>query len=261
MNYDDARALIASGTPCSVCGKPATDAHHLQHKGMGGRGVKAEGDPDDATPLCRTCHTDHHDQGTLRLRRNPSGALLFMARGKTASRLHVRDGSWHAAREGVDPDAVDELPPDDDLAEIEAQIAEAYAALTKAAGSSWRDIAEAVIEHERLCIERLGKREGRTRARRWREEAAIADATASNMRTVVRHVPRDKCREASQAVQVELAKAIKQKRAPIDDLIASAEVLTKSAFVALYWPKPEPVPTPRVDCPLGLSCAHPKEEA
>ena len=46
---------------CLRCSQPAGDAHHRLHKRMGGRGDKAPASAHDTDPLCRACHTDHHD--------------------------------------------------------------------------------------------------------------------------------------------------------------------------------------------------------
>jgi len=52
--------------PCSICGAPADDAHHLIGVGnMGGMGTKAS----DVLvmPLCRGCHTELHREPDLHL--------------------------------------------------------------------------------------------------------------------------------------------------------------------------------------------------
>lgn len=46
---------------CLRCSQPAGDAHHRLHKRMGGRGDKAPPSAHDTDPLCRPCHSDHHD--------------------------------------------------------------------------------------------------------------------------------------------------------------------------------------------------------
>lgn len=54
FNYDE-----SSFIPCQVCQRKATDIHHIQPKGMGGRK-----DADIITnliALCRDCHNKAHD--------------------------------------------------------------------------------------------------------------------------------------------------------------------------------------------------------
>lgn len=70
---------------CVVCGRPATDQHHVVQKGMGG--VPAEVERRIPTvSLCRRCHTEVH-QGHIKFRYD-LGWLWSSG-----------DGIWHDCRE------------------------------------------------------------------------------------------------------------------------------------------------------------------
>jgi len=50
--------VVIRGLPCSYCGKGPSDAHHVGSRGMGLK------NPDSMViPLCRLCHSSHHDRG------------------------------------------------------------------------------------------------------------------------------------------------------------------------------------------------------
>ena len=46
--------------PCEVCGFEAVDVHHIYPKGMGGS--KTKDNIENLMGLCRTCHTEAHDE-------------------------------------------------------------------------------------------------------------------------------------------------------------------------------------------------------
>jgi hypothetical protein len=60
---DEAYLNTLRGTPCLVC-KRGSQAHHLQHVGERGVGMKS-GD-DWAVPLCHACHEQLHKFGDER---------------------------------------------------------------------------------------------------------------------------------------------------------------------------------------------------
>lgn len=74
--------------PCVACGHPVSDAHHVKGYGLSGMGAKAS----DLTafPLCRTCHSDLHDNG-----------WRFWERGHGSQWLFVQGTLMRALREGV----------------------------------------------------------------------------------------------------------------------------------------------------------------
>lgn len=45
--------------PCEVCGKPATDIHHIDARGMGGS--KTKDNIENLQALCRNCHIEYGD--------------------------------------------------------------------------------------------------------------------------------------------------------------------------------------------------------
>jgi len=49
--------------PCEVCGRGAVDLHHIEPKQMGG--TTRNYTTDDLMMLCRKCHSDFHDGGTI----------------------------------------------------------------------------------------------------------------------------------------------------------------------------------------------------
>ena len=49
---------IAEFVGCEVCGKPATDIHHVDNKGMGGS--KTKDYIENLIALCRSCHNKAH---------------------------------------------------------------------------------------------------------------------------------------------------------------------------------------------------------
>jgi hypothetical protein len=44
--------------PCLYCGKSPSDAHHVGSRGMGLKHADSM-----VIPLCRMCHSSHHDRG------------------------------------------------------------------------------------------------------------------------------------------------------------------------------------------------------
>lgn len=50
--------------PCEVCGKPATDIHHIEARGMGGS--KTKDNIENLQALCRTCHIEYGDISYLK---------------------------------------------------------------------------------------------------------------------------------------------------------------------------------------------------
>lgn len=72
MTTDDFLACIRDG-------KPAALEHHVEVRGMGGRGDKAPPTAHDKVPLCRGCHRDLHD--ALWDFRIEDGMVLLLAPG------------------------------------------------------------------------------------------------------------------------------------------------------------------------------------
>jgi 5-methylcytosine-specific restriction endonuclease McrA len=63
MVYLESRGLTKTDfIGCEVCGRPASDIHHIQPRGMGGS--KLRDTPDNLIALCRPCHTEA-DFGTV----------------------------------------------------------------------------------------------------------------------------------------------------------------------------------------------------
>lgn len=46
---------------CEVCGRYASDIHHIEERKMGGSDLLDT--PDNLMALCRSCHTGYHDYG------------------------------------------------------------------------------------------------------------------------------------------------------------------------------------------------------
>ena len=44
---------------CAVCGKLATNLHHILYKSQGGKD-----DESNLIPLCYNCHANHHDRNS-----------------------------------------------------------------------------------------------------------------------------------------------------------------------------------------------------
>lgn len=115
MRYDLIRSPRRLRLCCSLDGSPADDAHHLNLKGMGGRGPKADADNDDATPLCRKCHNLRHD-GLMALWRGDDGLLRYRLTEIGARRLRrrmpwVTDGLIYTALyEGMTLDDMPDIP-------------------------------------------------------------------------------------------------------------------------------------------------------
>jgi 5-methylcytosine-specific restriction endonuclease McrA len=59
MGYDPKQRFEDLQIPCEVCGRTATDVHHLHARGMGG--TTREYELKDLMGLCRICHEEHGD--------------------------------------------------------------------------------------------------------------------------------------------------------------------------------------------------------
>lgn len=87
--------------PCSRCGAPADDAHHVigLHWGLSGMGTTA---PDSyAMPVCRACHQDVHRLPELQ-RYQPGWLRHTIARGVRQFGGEIRDAlvqAWHFIEE------------------------------------------------------------------------------------------------------------------------------------------------------------------
>lgn len=270
MRYADIKQPSRLRLLCSLCACAATDAAHLDARGMGGRGDKAPDDADDATPLCRTCHDAEHKRGELVMKRHDSGQLWFTAKGRTARRLGSKEGQWRAALyEGKtfdDPIA----PPDEDAPDITEPLALCEAQVVgflAHEGEEWRKSAEAVALALDLFLATYPKREARERHKEWRQ--SFTDSTgqpvpldaseSSRMMTVVKHLPESAGRSLPKSKQYLVARAVKERVCPLDDALNAAQALSVSDLIAEWWPKADEVEPERVACPLGLACRHIKE--
>lgn len=269
MRYADIKAPRDLRVWCSVCGRAqATDAAHLDAKGMGGRGAKAPDDADDATPLCRTCHQAEHDLGELHMRRTPDGYLSFTAKGKTARRLGVGEGSWHIARHEMksldEPTDFEDAKPDiaGPLGLCEQQIVN----YMTHDGEEWRKSAEAVAlaldlflaTHDTAKAARAAHREWREQLQSPSGEPMPLDASeCSRMLTVVKHLGSEG-KGIAKSKQYLVARAVKQGIVPVEDGVALAESLSVSDLIAEWFDSEKPEPT-YIECPLGHRCKVTKE--
>lgn len=262
---------------CAVCGRPESsackvDEAHIDSKGMGGdpQGLRA-----DTTFLCSgmggnttpgTCHWMHHNQ-QLTIRRHDDGILWYCVTEEGAKHLKKRGmrahaGQWRPADyEDFDPDTVDERPDPpadlDSLAVIEGELRE----LDETEGRVYRYKAVRLAQARDLFLATYGK-EGGARFREWRAEAlGLGKSPASKLLTVADNLGEEAGRDLPAVHQYALARAVKAGNSVASCLAEIAGGMPLDDFLVTHGLKRERggCEVERVECPLGMTCNHPKE--
>ena len=236
----------------SIIGCPSDDAHHINHKGIGGRGEKAGDDADDATPLCRDLHALHHDSGGITFSRNNAGNLTFVANEKASEWLRRRGVRCHAGQvhtalyEGRTYDDAPDTPltGSDDAPDLTAEAA--FLAEYRASdGYNWRLAAENMAL-ARDKWQATGKG-WRTRFRDWARECEVSDSERSRMLKVADTLPFSEETHLTAQKQRQLADAVVA-GVEYAEALNAALTLSASDFAAEYLAR-EPKPPRRLVCP------------
>lgn len=130
-------------------------------------------------------------------------------------------------------------------------------------GSDYADNAVDLALIRDSYVAELGKRAGMAAFRALRRvDLGLGSAVASKMLTVADHIG-DFGRALPATYQYVLARAVKLGKGTASDLIAEAESMPMLDFCELHHlvkPRAGKTEAEPVECPLGLTCPHPKEE-
>jgi hypothetical protein len=259
VRYDDIKQPRRLDLACSICARPATDAHHINHKGMGGRGAKAT-DADDATPLCRDCHDAHH-AGNLTIIRDIDGVVTYTPKNgyeRTIRRrgVHCIDGGKHAALyEGDTMSDIDtNVAPDDGTTPADGDfISQMDAKMREIAASDvtvYRYKALYLAEIRESFKSAFAGRDALARFRRWRHELTdaqgrpmpITDATTSRLLLVADVLGDTVGAGLKPSMQVALAQAMEAGKTDHATLLADAAAMSTTDFEILHGLREEPKP-------------------